>query len=121
SDTVQQRAILESLRKANPAFAEHLKRFVFSFEDIIKLDVNTLQMLIRNINPGIFAQVLKSMPEEFQRIVFKLLPPGLTERIEEEMKLGKPLTPKRIEEEKRVIIQLVKNFEQQGLIDLSKL
>jgi len=121
SDNALQQTMLSSLKEANPSFAEKLKKQMFVFEDIIKLDVNTQQMLIRNINPMIFAQVLKSMPEDFQKKILLALPQGLAERLEQEMDLGKPLLAKRIEEEKRVIVQLVKKFEQQGLIDLSAL
>ena len=120
SDTSLQKAMLESLKTSNPSFAERIQKLMFSFEDIIKLPGDVVQMLIRNINPAIFAQVLKSMPEEFQKNIAKVLPAGLNERLEEEMQLGKSLMPKRIEEEKRVIVQLVKKFEQQGLIDLGK-
>ena len=41
--------------------------YVFSFEDIINLEADMIQMLIRNINPVIFSQVLKSMKEDFQQ------------------------------------------------------
>lgn len=120
SDTSLQKDMLETLKVSNPSFAERIRKLMFSFEDIIHLDGNTIQMLIRNINPAIFAQVLKSMPEDFQKNIFKALSEGLSERIQQEIELGKPLTPKRIEQEKQVIVQLVKNFEQQGLIDLGK-
>lgn len=120
SDTSLQKDMLEALKVSNPSFAERIRKLMFSFEDIIHLDGNTIQMLIRNINPAIFAQVLKSMPEGFQKNIFKALSEGLAERIQQEIELGKPLTPKRIEQEKQVIVQLVKNFEQQGLIDLGK-
>ncbi|MFH1378777.1 MAG: FliG C-terminal domain-containing protein [bacterium] len=120
SDSRLQMSMVESLKASNPEFAGRIKKLIFSFEDMINLDGNTIQMLIRNINPAIFAQVLKSMPDDFKNKILHALPPGLMERLQEEMELGKPLSAKRIEEEKRVIVQLIKNFEQQGLIELGK-
>jgi flagellar motor switch protein FliG len=121
TDAETQQSIMQSLRAANPAFAEQIKKQMFAFEQLASLDTNTIQMLIRNINPTIFAQVLKSMPADFQKKILQRLPAGLSERLEQEMTMGKPLAKKRIEDEKKVIIQLVKSFEQQGLIDLSKI
>lgn len=119
-DKETQTKVLMSLSESHGDIADRIKKTIFNFESLVTLEPRTVQMIIRNINPAVFAQVLKSTDADFQRKIFDMLSEGQAERVQQEMDMAKPLTKKRIEDEKRVVVNLVKSFEQQGIIELNK-
>ncbi|MFH1282618.1 MAG: FliG C-terminal domain-containing protein [bacterium] len=119
-DRELQTKMLNQLNESHSDMASRIRKTIFNFENLVNLEPKIVQMIIRNINPGVFAQVLKSTHGNFQEKLLSMLPEGQSERLKQEMLLAKPLSKKRIEDEKRVIVNLVKSFEQQGIIELNK-
>ena len=87
-----------------------------SLDILATIDVTSLQTIIRTISPGIFSQVLKMLNEDVREKILAILPTGAQARIRQEIELGRPLNPQRLETEKRRVINIIRRMEAQGLI-----
>ncbi|OGS24991.1 MAG: hypothetical protein A2297_05790 [Elusimicrobia bacterium RIFOXYB2_FULL_48_7] len=120
SDKATQEKVIASIKVKNPEAAAKLQKSVFSFEDIALFDANAIQVVMRRLNLAAFAQVLKSTPEGFRAKILQGLTEAARKRMQQEIELGRPLSAVRIEEEKRKIIDAVRQLNTEGLIELKK-
>ena len=120
SDKETQDRVISSMRSKNPEAAAKLQKTVFSFDDIANLDANTLQLIFRRINLSSFAQILKAMPENFKTKVLSGLTEAARKRLQQEIELGRPMSAVRIDEEKRKVVDAVRQLNTEGLIEIRK-
>lgn len=120
SNKETQEKILNSLKGRDPQLANQIKSTLVNFEDIATFDPLVIQTIYRRSNPIVFAQVLKSVPEDVKKKVLSVLTSGAADRLRQEMELARPLTVKRIEEEKRKIIDLIRQLIREGIIEIKK-
>ncbi len=120
SDRETQEKILNLFKARNPELVNRVKSILFSFESIAIFDPPVIQTIYRRSNPIIFAQVLKSTSEDVRNKVLDALTSGAADRLRQEMDLARPLAAKRIEEEKRKIISLIRQLIREGIIEIKK-
>jgi len=120
SDKDTQDRVLASLKAKSPEIAAKLQRSIFSFDDIANFDTNTLQLVLRRINLSAFAQILKAMPENFKTKVLSGLTEAARKRLQQEIELGRPISAVRIAEEKRKVVDAIRQLNTEGLIEIKK-
>jgi len=118
SDKATQDKIIANFKAKNPPLAAKLMKSVFSFEDIVNFSGETLQTVMRRINLSAFAQILKTMPEQYTAKIMEALTEAGRKRLQQEMELGKPLSAQRIIEEKRRVIESIRKLNAEGIIEL---
>ena len=116
ADRGTQEKVVSAIRSSDEALASRLEKLVFSFENIADFDSQTIQAIVRRTNLSVFAQVIKTMPEEFRTKVLDALPDVGKRRISQEIELGRPLPKARIEEEKIRIVELVRRLKEEGIL-----
>jgi hypothetical protein len=122
-DRDTQENIIGTLENENPALAEKLRKQLFYFEDIVNLDKTAIQKIIRviqqtgNIN---LALALKTAPEDIKVKIMDVLTEGARAILAEQMDLLGATAPKRIEEEQKIIVGIVKQLIKEGEIIFKK-
>ncbi len=117
SDGVREK-IFETLRRRDALAAEALGKKVKSFETVLsELSPEAIQVLNRRVDPGIFAQVLRSLSEELQNKVLDSVSSGVAERLRQEMEMSRPLTAVRISREKKNMVALIRQLLSEGMIE----
>jgi flagellar motor switch protein FliG len=119
-DKTIQNKVLTALRQTNPAITKRIEKLIFSFEDIVGFGAQTIQTVLRRTNMSVFAQLLKTETEEFRKQVLDALPEATQKRLLQEIEMGKPLSEKRVADEKRRIIDLIRHLYTEGLIQINK-
>ncbi len=120
ADKETQEKVLTILKGKEPELASRIKSTLFSFEDIANFDAPVILTIYRRVNPAIFAAVLKTTSEELKNKVLGSLTAGAADRLRQEMELSRPLTARRIEEEKRKIIDLIRQLVREGIVEIKK-
>ena len=99
--------------------AARLKQRVKGLETILReIPALGIQTMYRNIDAGLFAQVLKSLPEDVQQKVLSSLSAGAAERLKQEMELSRPLSTIRLKREKQNLMVLVRRLISEGLVEV---
>ncbi len=118
-DNESSRALLSALEQKDPELTSSLKKILFTFEDLKKLDQMSLQKVLREVESKDLALSLKTASEALQQSIFSALPKRAAEGIRDEIKFMGPVRLKDIEAAQDRIIEAMRKLEGQGEIDVS--
>lgn len=108
--------ILDYLRNEKPELYEKVKKFVITFDDIPNFPDQAMQAVIRELRSENLARALRDAPPEILNKFFANMSANAAAVLKEEMEYGRPLTPEEIEEERKRILDIVKQLEKDGKI-----
>jgi hypothetical protein len=111
--------IVQTLEARDAQTAMRLKKRIKSLETILReLPAQGIQVLARHTDTTLFAQVLKSFPEDIPQKVLAALSAGAAERLKEEIELSRPLSAVRLKREKQNLLVLVRRLIREGLVEV---
>lgn len=114
-----QQTLLEEIEDTDPELGDALRRKVFLFEDIGRLEAPDILDLMRDIPIPRMAQILLS-DEAFKDAVFKKITGGFAERLKQEMQYAKELTKDQLADEQKKIMAAVRERIADGRIRINK-
>jgi flagellar motor switch protein FliG len=119
-DRSTERNVLDELAKGDPELAEEIRRLLFTFEDIVKLDDRAIQMVLRDVDPKDLAIALRGVTDEVSDRIFKNMSQRGAEMLREEMEFQPPQKRRAVEEAQGRIVAVVRKLEEAGAIVVSR-
>lgn len=116
SDRTTERNIMEHLEENDPELAEEIKKRLFVFEDIIRLDDRSLQRVLREVDMKELGLALKGATEDLRTKFFKNMSKRAAEMLQEDMDYMGPVRVKDVEESQQKVVNIVRGLEEQGEI-----
>ena len=116
ADRTTERNIMEYLEENDPELAEEIKKRLFVFEDIIRLDDRSLQRVLREVDMKELGLALKGATEELRTKFFKNMSKRAAEMLQEDMDYMGPVRVKDVEESQQKVVNVVRGLEEQGEI-----
>jgi flagellar motor switch protein FliG len=113
-------SILEQLDLTNPELAEEVRRKLFVFEDIVKIDDRGVQLLLRDVDSKELATALKGASDDARAKVMKNLSERASANLAEEIDLLGPVRRPDVEEARDHIVTVIRSLEAAGQIVLSR-
>lgn len=120
ADRGTERNIMEHLEENDPELAEEIKRRLFVFEDIIKLDDRSLQRVLREVEMKELSLALKGATEELRSKFFKNMSKRASEMLKEDMDYMGPVRVKDVEESQQKVVNVIRALEDVGEIVISR-
>ena len=120
SDKTTRNEILEFLGRKDPELADRIRQSLFTFEDIVVLNNEDLQRVLREINLATLGEALRDVSVDLREKVYGKISEGASSMIRQEIELGRPVPQKKIEDAQRQIISVVKKLEKEGQIEIKK-
>ncbi len=109
-------AIMKSLDDNVPEIAAEIRKKMFTFEDILKLDDRSIQELLREVSTEDLGRALKVVDEEMRGVIFKNMSKRGAEMLKEDIEMMPPTRLSEIEKSQRIIIDATKKLEGEGKI-----
>ena len=116
ADRTTERNIMEYLEENDPELAEEIKKRLFVFEDILRLDDRALQRVLREVDLKELGLALKGATEELKTKFFKNMSKRAAEMLQEDMDYMGPVRIKDVEESQQKVVNIVRGLEEQGEI-----
>ena len=116
ADRTTERNIMEYLEENDPELAEEIKKRLFVFEDIMRLDDRSLQRILREVDMKELSLALKGATEELKAKFFKNMSKRAAEMLQEDMEYMGPVRVKDVEESQQKVVNVVRGLEEQGEI-----
>ena len=113
-------ALLTALETRNPDLGKAIRNKMFTFEDLIKLDVASVQKLLREVDSRILATALKGASEKVRVKLFSGLSKRAAEAVEEEIGFLGKVKARDVEAAQMGIIETVRRLESDGEIELGE-
>jgi len=110
--------VLSSIGESDSVLAEEIGKKMFTFEDLIKLDIRDLQRVTREVETNDLVLALKSASSELESAIMKSVSKRAAESLKDELEMLGPVKVKAVQEAQERIIQIVKKLEEEGAIDL---
>ncbi len=112
------KTLLGRLEERNATLSAAIRKKLFSFEDLNRLQSADLQRILREVDSSNLAISMKSASESLRSKVFAGLSKRAAEGLKEEIELLGPVRLKDVEAAQDVIIQAVRRLEEEGQISI---
>jgi len=112
------KTLLGRLEERNAALSAAIRKKLFSFEDLNRLQSADLQRILREIDSGNLAIAMKSASEPLRNKVYAGLSKRAAESLKEEIEMLGPVRLKDVEAAQDLIIQAVRRLEEEGQISI---
>ena len=119
TDRMTNKVILENLEEDDAELVEEIRRLMFVFEDLLKLDDKSIQKLLKEVDNTQWATALKGSSEEIRQKVMGNLSQRAVESLKEDMEYLGPVRISDVEEMQQLIVDAVRRLEDAGEIEVS--
>lgn len=119
-DKNSETAIMSRLEEKDPILAEEIRKLMFVFEDIIKIDDRGIQTLLKEIDNGKLLLALKTANEEVKEKIFKNLSSRAAGMLREDLDNMGPAKLSDVEGAQQEIVNTARRLEQEGKILIAR-
>jgi flagellar motor switch protein FliG len=115
-DRATETRFLELLEERNKDAADRIRALMFTFEDLIKLDAQGMQTLLRNIDTSGLGLALKGASEKVRELFFKNMSERAGKILREDMESMGPVRLRDVDEAQVAIVTKAKDLAAAGEI-----
>lgn len=119
-DRTVERVIMERLEATNPELAAQVRKLIFVFEDIAKLDDKSLQRVLREVDFRDLALALRGCSDELKQKIFTNLSSRAAEMLKDEMDVTGPVRLKNVDEAQQRIVAVIRKLDEAEEIYVSR-
>jgi flagellar motor switch protein FliG len=118
-DRGTEKSIMQRLEAENPDLAQEIKRRMFLFEDIARLDDRFVQRILRDIDTHDLTLALKGASDTIREKLLSNVSSRVADMVREELQYMGPVRLREVEEAQGRIVAVVRQLEEEGEIVLS--
>ena len=111
---------ITSLEEDNRESAERIKALMFTFDDLIKLDMASAQTLMRHVDKEKLGIALKGANEEVRAFFMGNMSTRAAKMLQDDMAAAGPVRLRDVDEAQALLVNLAKDLAAKGEIMLSK-
>ena len=112
------RSMLAALDDHSADLADELRQTLFSFDDLLKLETDTLQLILQETDDRQWAMALKASPQSVRRKVLGCLLPHVAQAMKDEMESLGPIRLSEMTAVRQQIADSIRRLEDAGMIEL---
>jgi flagellar motor switch protein FliG len=111
---------IASLEDQDKPAADHIKKLMFTFEDLAKLDSGAIQTLMRQVEKDRLALALKGANENVRRVFLSNMSQRAAKMLNDEMESLGPVRLRDVDEAQSALVNLAKELAGKGEIMIAK-
>ena len=119
-DRQSESRILAALEERNRDAAERIRALMFTFDDLVRLDGQGVQMLIRNVPKEQLLLALKGASENLRDLFFKSMSERAGKMFKEDLANIGPVRLREVDEAQAAVVVMAKDLAAQGQITLQE-
>jgi len=118
-DRSTEKSILEGIESDDPDLVESIRRLMFVFEDILKVNDKGIQAVLKEVDNEELCLALKTASDELKEKVFSNMSARAASLIREDMEYMGPVRLSDVEGAQQRIVDVVRRLEEAGEIIIS--
>lgn len=111
---------MQALEERNRDSAEKIRSLMFTFEDLVKLDANGVQLLLRTADKNKLALALKAASDPIKDLFYQNMSGRAAKMLKEDMEALGPVRLKDVEEAQTALVTITKVLANSGQIKLAE-
>ena len=120
ADRGTERRVLETMELKNGELVDEIRRKMFVFEDIVKLDRRAVQRVLKEVENADLTVALKNATPEVTKIIFDNMSKRLQDMIREDMEFMGPVRVRDVEEAQQKLVNIIRKLQDAGEIIISR-
>jgi len=120
ADRSTERIVLDSLTETDENLGAEVRRLLFVFEDITKLDDRSIQLILREADQKDLALALRGVSDEVKERILSNMSERGAQMLAEEMEFMPPQRKRDIEEAQGRVVAIVRRLEEAGAVVLTR-
>lgn len=113
-------ALLEEIADADSELAQEVRKALFTFEDLRRLEGRAVQALLKEIGTEQLVLALKTASPELQEKIFANISSRAAANLREELELMGPVRVRDVEEAQRAVVDTALRLERDGVITIAR-
>ena len=118
-DRTTEKAILDGLESNDPDLVEQIRRLMFVFEDVLKVNDKGIQAVLKEVDNEELCLALKTASDTLKEKIFANMSARASELIKEDMEYMGPVRLSDVEQAQQRIVDVVRRLEEAGEIIIS--
>ena len=118
-DTATEERVMTGLNEFEPELADSIRELMFTFEDLGKIDDQSMQVLIREVEKDKWVMALRTASPNLKKKVFANMSERAGALLKEEIESMGPVRLRDVEGAQREIIDFARRLESEGKIYLT--
>ncbi len=118
-DRSTEKAIMEGVEAEDPDLVEDIRRLMFVFDDILKVNDKGIQAVLKEIDNDELCLALKTASDELKEKIFSYMSARAAALIKEDMEYMGPVRLSDVEAAQQRIVDVVRRLEDAGEIIIS--
>ena len=119
-DIGTEKRILSNLAETNNELAEEIRRRMFVFDDIVKLDDRSIQRFLKDTDNRDLAIALKGASKEVMKVILSNMSKRQQEMIKDDIECMPPVRLRDVEEAQQKIVNTIRKLEDLGEIIIAR-
>lgn len=115
-----EKAVFDGLEKRNGKLAEEIRKRMFVFEDIVKMDDRSVQRFVRDCDTRDIVLALKGANREVAEKLFANMSSRMRQNIEEDLEITSNVRIRDVEEAQQRIVGIIRDLEERNEIIILK-
>ena len=115
-DKNTEESILDKLEEKDPELAENIRKLMFVFDDLIKIDGRGMQMILKDVKPEQLRLALKTASDGIKDYIFQNMTQKAGEILREELANSQPAKLLDVEAAQAAIVQIARKLNDEGKI-----
>jgi len=113
-------AIMSRIEEKDPILAEEIRKLMFVFEDIVKIDDRGIQTLLKEVSNDKLLLALKTANDEIRAKIFKNISQRAAKLLQEDLQNMGPSRLSDVESAQVEIVNIARRLEQEGKILIAR-
>lgn len=119
-DRTTEKYIFDELSKSDPSLSDDIRKLMFVFEDILELDDNTIQTVLRQIDAQDLAVAIKGSNDDVKELLLGNISARARENILSDIEYLRNVRMKDVERAQQKIVDAIRALEESGEIVISR-
>lgn len=115
-DKATEENILDRLEERDPDLTENIRKLMFVFDDLVKIDDRGIQTILRDVKPDQLKLALKTASEAVRELILRNMSQRAAENLREEMAVMPPAKLSDVETAQFTIVQVARRLHEEGKI-----
>jgi flagellar motor switch protein FliG len=119
-DKTTEQAIMTKVEEKDPILAEEIRKLMFVFDDLVKIDDKGMGLVLKEVNNETLLKALKTAPDEVKNKIFKNMSKRAAEMIKGDLDTMGPVRISDVEGAQQQIVAVARRLEEEGKIFIER-
>jgi flagellar motor switch protein FliG len=119
-DKNAEQSIMARVEEKDPLLAEEIRKLMFVFDDLVKVDDKGMGLILKEVNNEILLKAMKSAPDGVREKIFRNMSKRGAEMIRNDLETMGPIRVSDVETSQQAMVAIARRLEEEGKIFIER-